>query len=272
MAHRYDVYKYGKYIEHEYKCAGRYGAKGEKRAARKKATPEQMKKQNQWNKEKRVLRKIRANFKAGDLWVTLKFSRGTRKSIEEMLDTRDKLFKKLRMVYQKRGKPLKYMYRIEIGERGGIHIHLLVNRLEGNPGTADVVQDVWKKLTGGHTHYTPIYEEGGYKDLADYLVKPVKEEISGQMTLWGGEEEKKILSKYGCSRNLEEPEKETHKYKRRTIRKLVENGPKPTPGYYIDQDSIRYGTNPYTGMTYYYYTEIALGQQVEELWKGDDDG
>ena len=54
MAHRHDVYRYGpgeKYIEHEIKCAGRYGAKGEKRAQKKKATPEQIKKQNQWNRE-----------------------------------------------------------------------------------------------------------------------------------------------------------------------------------------------------------------------------
>ena len=46
MAYRHDTYKYKnkKIIEHEFKYAGRYGAKGEKRAQRKKATPEQMKK------------------------------------------------------------------------------------------------------------------------------------------------------------------------------------------------------------------------------------
>jgi hypothetical protein len=73
--------------------------------------------------------------------------------------------------------------------------------------------------------------------------------------------------KYGCSRGLEVPEKETHTYKRRTIRKLVENGPKPTKGYYIDQDSIRHGINLYNGMTYYYYTEIKLDKQSHETWK-----
>lgn len=272
MAHRYDVYRYGRYIEHEYKCAGRYGAKGEKRAEKRKATPEQIKKQNQRNREKKVLRKMRANFEAGDLWITLKFAKGTRKSIEEILSIRDKLLRKLRDTYRKRGKPLKYMYRIEIGERGGIHIHVLLNRLDGTPGTADVVRKIWQELTGGHVHFTPIYEEGGYKELADYLVKPQKEEMTGQLTLFGTEEERKLLSKYGCSKNLIEPEKETHVYKKRTIRKLVENGPEPTPGYYIDQDSIRYGVNPYTGMTYYYYTEIMLGQQSEDIWKGGDGG
>lgn len=279
MAHRHDVYRYGpgkKYIEHEYKCKGRYGANGEKRAPKKKVTPEQIRKQNQWKKEKEVLRVMRENFGEGDLWATLKLPKGTRMGKEKILDIRDKFFRKLRDRYKSRKQALKYMYRIEIGERGGIHIHLLINRLDGKPWTAEVVSRIWEELAGGHVHYTPVYEQGGMKELADYLTKPVKEEITGQLTLFGTEEEQKIFSKYGCSRSLKRPEKETHEYKRRTIRRLVENGPEPTPGYYIDQDSVRYGTNPFTGMTYYYYTEIKLpengtyrrsaGQQDGERW------
>ncbi|MFQ8879417.1 MAG: hypothetical protein ACLR7N_13515 [Roseburia hominis] len=66
MAHKKMVYRYGpggdKYTEYEFKFVGRFGAKGEKRGPRKKATPEQIRKQNQWNKEKTVLRLIRENF------------------------------------------------------------------------------------------------------------------------------------------------------------------------------------------------------------------
>lgn len=72
-------------IETEYKFAGKYGAKGEKRAKRKKATPEQMAKQNQINKENRIRRLIKANFYPSDLWVTLKYPKGTRKSYEEVM-------------------------------------------------------------------------------------------------------------------------------------------------------------------------------------------
>ena len=43
MAHRHDVYEYGIYREHEIKYVGKFGAKGEKRAKKKKATPEQVK-------------------------------------------------------------------------------------------------------------------------------------------------------------------------------------------------------------------------------------
>lgn len=259
--HREDVYRYGKndkYIEYEYKTVGKYGAKGEKRAPRKKATPEQIEKQNQRNKEKRVLRKMRSNFEPGDLWITLKFPKGTRLPVEDVKKCKDGFLRGIRAEYKKRKQACKYMYRLEIGERGGIHMHILLNRLDGTPGTAEIVQTIWHRITGGHVHYTPAYEEGGFRELAEYLVKKNTEEISGQLTLFGGEEECKIFSRYGCSKNLIEPQPEVHEYKRRTIRKLVENGPEPTPGYYIDQDSIRYGANPYNGMTYYYYTEIRL--------------
>ena len=273
MAYRHDTYKYKnkKIIEHEFKYAGRYGAKGEKRAQRKKATPEQMKKQNQYNREKLVLRKMRNNFKRGDLWITLKLKKGERVSAQEILKIREKFLRQLRGVYKKRGRALKYMCRIEIGERGGIHIHILVNRIKGTPGTAEVISQIWGRLTGGHVNYAPVYEEGHFKDLADYLVKKPKEEITGQLTLFGTEEERKIFSEYTCSKNLELPEKETHDYKHWTLRKLVENGPGPKPGYYIDRDSIRHGKNPYTGMSYYYYTEIRLERDAGEIRRECED-
>ena len=273
MAYRHDTYKYKnkKIIEHEFKYAGWYGAKGEKRAQRKKATPEQMKKQNQYNREKLVLRKMRNNFKRGDLWITLKLKKGERVSAQEILKIREKFLRQLRGVYKKRGRALKYMCRIEIGERGGIHIHILVNRIKGTPGTAEVISQIWGRLTGGRVNYAPVYEEGHFKDLADYLVKKPKEEITGQLTLFGTEEERKIFSEYTCSKNLELPEKETHDYKHWTLRKLVENGPEPKPGYYIDRDSIRHGKNPYTGMSYYYYTEIRLERDAGEIRRERED-
>ena len=274
MAHRKDVYKYGKYIEYEFKCEGNFGCKGEPRAPKRKATPEQIKKQNQWRKEKHVLRLIRCNFGRGDLWTTLKFPRGTRLTGKELKQIRKDFLKELRAAYGKRKQKLKYICRLEIGENGGPHIHIIVNRLaqlSGAPTTAEVIQEIWEHY-GKYLNYTPLYEEGDFKDLAAYITKPLKEEIAGQLTLFGGEEDRKIFSAYSHSKNLVVPEKEPHEYKRRTIRKLIENGPTPTPGYYIDRDSILYGKNPYTGETYYYYTEIRLGEQVEDIWKEGDDG
>lgn len=250
-----EIYRYGPYIEHEIKYPGKYGAKGEKREKKKKATPEQVKKQNQYNKEKNVLRKMRANFKPGDLWVTLKFPAGTRMQVKGLIRIRKKFINNLRDNYKRRGTELKFMCRAEIGERGGTHLHMIVNQLECG-GAAELIQRLWKIY--GTVHFVPLYEDGHFRQLAEYLVKPLKEEISGQMTLWGTEEETKLYSRYTCSRNLVEPEPEEHTYKRRTVRKLVEEGPTPKEGYYIDRDSIRSGVNPFTGMSYFYYTEIRL--------------
>lgn len=268
MAYKEEVYSYGagkKYIEHEIKCVGRFGAKGEKRGARKKATPEQVQKQNQRNREKKVLRKLRANFKKGDLWITLKFPKGTRIGIDELKKTRAKMLRKMRAAYKKSNSVCKFIYREEIGELGGVHIHMVISRIKG-PGTAETISKLWKELTGGNVNYTPLYDDGDYKKLADYIVKPPKEEITGQLTLFGTEEEKKFYSKYGCSKNLIEPEPEVKEFKRRTIRKLVKNGPQPKDGYYIDRNSITYGVNQYTGMTYYYYTEVELEKKAEDKW------
>ena len=250
-----EIYRYGPYIEHEIKYPGRYGAKGEKREKKKKATPEQVKKQNQHNKEKKVLRIMRANFEPGDLWVTLKFPTGTRMAPEELTDIRTKFFNNLRDNYKRRKTGLKFMCRAEIGERGGVHLHMIINQLADGRG-AELIQRLWKKY--GAVHFVPLYEDGHFKQLADYLVKPPKEEITGQMTLWGTEEEQKLYSRYTCSRNLVIPEPEEKEYRRRTVRKLVEEGPTPEEGYYIDRDSIRSGKNQFTGMSYLYYTEIRL--------------
>ena len=40
MAYHRDLWEFADSAEYEYKYAGKYGAKGEKRRARKKATPE----------------------------------------------------------------------------------------------------------------------------------------------------------------------------------------------------------------------------------------
>lgn len=69
MAYWLDTFHFFNSIEYEFKFAGKYGAKGEKRMPKKKATPEQIKLQNQLNREIRVRRLIKANFFPEDLWA-----------------------------------------------------------------------------------------------------------------------------------------------------------------------------------------------------------
>ena len=250
MAYRQYEWIFDNSIETDIVYAGRYGAKGEKRAPRRKATPEQVKRQNQRNKEIRMRRLIKANFREGDLWVTLKYQAGTRKEVKEVQADLSRFLRKLRTEYKKLHVTLKFIYRIELGRQGGIHTHLLVNRVLD----ADrIIQRLW---TRGRVNWTSTYECGGFKSLAEYIVKE-PEEIEGQMSLFDEPDRGKLI-KYSSSRNLVRPEPVKKEYSRRTVRKILRDGPKPHEGFYIDKDSVVIGVNPYTGYSYIHYTEIRI--------------
>lgn len=239
--------------EYEYKFAGKYGAKGESRERKRNPTPEQIARQNQWNRETKVRRLIKANFRPGDFWITLRYQKGYRPTLEQVKKDFKNFRDRLKRRYKKAGVDLKYIYRMEIGKAGGIHIHFLANAVEKMTG--NTINTLWSSVRGATSiYYTHIYDEGEYEDLAEYITKRPSKEIEGQLNLFG-EEERNDLIKYGCSRNLEtvEPEKKVRSHW--TMRKMIDKGPEPTPGFYIVKDSIRCGVNKVTGYSYFYYTE-----------------
>jgi hypothetical protein len=251
-----DTWPFPNSIEYEYKFAGKYGAKGETRLPKRKATPEQIQKQNQFNREKNMRRLIKANYAPDDLWNTLKYPKGTRKPLGEIKKDLKYFHAEMRKEYKKHGEMYKFIIRFEIGKYGGIHIHILINRSQSIPHTDLLIKRIWKF---GYVNYQSLYEYGGYQKLANYIVKKPNKEQEKQLSLFE-EEDRKELIKYSSSRNLIRPEPERKTYRRWTPQKLIENGPKPTPGYYIDKDSIRYGVNEYTGMSYYQYTECRIDE------------
>lgn len=261
MAYCVDTYECGDVIEHEYKYMGKYGAKGEKRAPRKKATPEQMERQNHANKIKRVKREILLNFHPWDLWLTLKYKRGTRKYTKEVLADVKEWTDKLRKIYRKAGEKLKWIRRIEIGKYGGIHVHILINRPRTIKDIDLVCKDIWGRAG---INFQSLREEGGYEQLAAYLCKKGDDETEGQLSFLPDEDRKRCIS-YSTSRNLIRPEdvRERKQYSHWTMRKIISDGPKPRDGYYIDKNSIRTGINPFTGMSYYYYSEVRIKSRWE---------
>ena len=50
---------------------------------------------------------------------------------------------RLRYRYKKLEDVLKYIYRIEIGKRGGIHVHILLNRTKCSKGTDTLIAECW---------------------------------------------------------------------------------------------------------------------------------
>lgn len=254
MAYNLDKWVFPNSNEYEYKFAGNYGAKGEKRAKKQKATPEKIEKQNQFNREKKMRRLIKANFYPEDYWLTLKYPKGTRKQVSEVMKDLKYFLEKMRKTYKKVGEQFKFVYRMEIGKRGGIHIHMIINRIR-ELETDILVKETWGKF--GSVNYQMLYERGGYQQLAEYIVKKPREDEYKQIKLFDEEEQKQFI-KYSSSRNLIRPEPERKVYLRRTVEKLKNDGPKASEGYYIDPDSIRIGVNQYTGLSYIQYIEYRI--------------
>lgn len=271
MAYKRKKYTFPDSIEYEFVYAGKYGAKGEKRAPRKKKTKEQIKKQNQKNRENLVRRVIKLNFAEGDHWICIKYPKGYRPPLEQVLDDIERFKKNVKNAYKKRGAPFKWVLRLEVGKRGGIHAHMVINRIENSDL---ILEEKWRsilkkcgfpeKKAAGMIDYKSIYTAGGYKDLAEYIVKQPQEDSEEyeQLSLFAPVQQKKLL-KISTSRNLIRPEPEVKERSNWTMRKMVTNGPVPTEGFYIDEDSIVCGVNPYTGMSYYRYTEYRIRGRTE---------
>lgn len=240
-------------IEYEIKFMGKYGAKGEKRQKKQKPTPEVIKRQNQRNKEKRMRRLIDANFEEGDLWVTLKYPKGVRLDPKQVKNDLKKFLDSMRRKYKSKATEFKFIYRLEIGKQGGVHIHMIIPRIRG-ADTELMIQNAWKC---GRVNFQAL-DGGDYQELAAYITKPPDELIKNQLSMFP-EEERKEFIKYSSSRNLIRPEPERKEFKRKTLKKLILDEPKATPGFYVVKESIVFGINPYTGMSYYHYKERRLG-------------
>lgn len=245
-------------IEYEIKYFGKYGARGEKRSKKKKPTPEVIKKQNQKNRIKKMKRLIKANFDKGDLWITIKYPKGTKKHVIDVKKDMRKFNDTMRRKHKAHDSEFKFVNRMEIGKQGGIHIHMLTNRIDG-VDTAELLQKAWKH---GRINYA-VLDDGEYEDLAAYIVKEPDEEVYKQLSLFPMEERKEFI-KYSTSRNLVRPAPERKTFKKKTVRKMIDEGITATPGYYVVKDSIRMGVNPYTGMSYINYTE----RKIERLNDG----
>lgn len=240
------IWDFGDTIEIEEKHTGRYGAKGQKREKREKPSSEDIKRQNQWKKKRDIRRLIKWNFKKNDHWFTLTYPKGYRPSVKEIMGDIQKMIRKVRNQYRKLGQELKYIYRIGIGSKGGRHVHILVNRIDS---TDTIVSDAWKK---GHVNFRLLYEEGGYKKLADYIAKELEE--------WEPED----MKRFHPSRNLIRKEPEEKEIRRRNLVDKQGNPiyPKAKKGYYIDPDSVKTGINKVTGFAYRHYTLVKLDRRI----------
>ena len=230
----------GKTVEIEKYYTYRYHKKGEKREKKLTPTREEQKRINTRNAEKKLRRILNANFKGDDIHLILTYQKDNRpQNKEDLKKNIRKFLDALRKEYKKQGRELKYIHVAEIGKRGAVHHHLVINYIEQK-----IITKLWNK---GRPKMFPLDDTGQYEKLASYLIKETCKNI-------GEDEEEKIQSKrWDSSRNLIHPET-----KKRIV--PVKNGFNPNPkerkGYYIDKGSINYGISEYTGYPYLSYTLI----------------
>lgn len=233
------LYDLGLLIEVDEYRDGRYGARGEKRKEKKKPTPEQMRRQNQFNRTRRLRRMMRANFDEGDLYWTLTFDKTRRP--RDMLEAKAMwatFQRKFRAICKKQKKKFKWVIRIEKGSKGAFHIHLVMNAVD-KPREIAIL---WREY--GHAHLEYMYLEGGFAELAAYITKP---------------EEKGEEAYYSRSRNLLIPVPLIEMVRM----SLADRDDIEIPeGYYLDKSSLIEGVNPVTGYPYRHYTLVRI--------RGDD--
>lgn len=208
---------------------------------KEKITPEQMQKINELNAERKLRIKINANFGPDDLFTTLTYQKNLRPTPEQAKKNIKKFIDALRGEFKKLGIPLKYINVTEY-KNAAIHHHVLINHIEGQD-VAKMVRELWEF---GRPDFKFLDKTGQYKDLAHYIIKETSKTYKEND---GGHKQR-----YSCSRNLVMPEPKTEIVK--ATKWLAD--PKPTKGYYIDQDTIYNGVDPFTGREYQHYTMVKL--------------
>lgn len=234
------------------KCyPGNYGAPGQKRNTKQKRTPEEIRKQNETNRWRRLQRIILKNFSIGDWHLILNYREGDRPATyEEAVKQRRDFIAAVRKIYKKAGIPFKWIAVTERGKRKRVlHHHLIIEDIDRDGiRTTKLVKKLWKQ---GHVFFSALYEDGEYEKLAEYIVKSETKEECGWCT-------------YSRSRNLIVPVPKVEYKQHRRWR----NPPVAPKGWYVVEKSLWNGKNPVTGLPVQHYTL----KKLITTGKGDDSG
>lgn len=227
-----ETYTNGDICEIEKYYSSRFGKKGIKRGDRKKPTSEEMEKINARNAAKQLRRLIETNFTPGDYHLVLTYRKGDRPSPMEAKELLVAFLRKLRQAYRKSGYDLKYISVTEMEARS-IHHHLIINACDPT-----LIQQLWR---WGRPHMTMLDDEGGYKALAEYLIKETSRTFGTKNSVQG--------KRYNCSRNLKQPS-----VKKEIVRAdSWREHPTAPKGWIVDVDSVITGSHAVTGYAYQAY-------------------
>lgn len=121
----------------------------------------------------------------------------------------------LKKIYKAQGQELKYIETAEIGERGAIHLHMVINDID--------IREVKKLWSYGYVKAIPLDSSGQYRKLASYFIKYFQKTR--------GTTEQIQKKAYNCSRNLIRPIPKKEVMWGRVFRKEI----KVPKGWYLDK-------------------------------------
>lgn len=199
---------------------GNYGAPGVRRSDRRRRTSEEVRKNNDRNRMRKLQRIILANFPTGRT-VHLTYRKDERpETMEEAMRQRKDFLKAMRKACRAAGIEWKFIIVTERGKRGqALHHHMIV---EDRTEPIDLLRTISMLWTHGRVASTKMEEEeDGFATLADYLLKKETKTDKGGTS-------------YSRSRNLIVPEPKKEIIKRRTWTRE----PKAPAGWYIVKGSV----------------------------------
>lgn len=251
-----------KYIPKQY----RGETSGIRKAKPEKKTPEEIREANARQAVRKLVRKLNANFRPGDLHTILTYDPKEGRPDPERAREIVRRFQQLvRKEYKLRGEEYKYILVTEY-KRTAIHHHLVTNNInDGTVTSKDIIRRCWRAAGGtGRPKYVDLDETGSYERLAAYLIK----ETSKTYAEDGGWKQR-----YSCSRNLINPKPERRTV---TLKKLWNLNPVPKEGYHILQD-LTYNGIDKAGYPYQRYYQVKdrpspedwmpPGRRKEKTWK-----
>ncbi len=254
MPYIIEIVQAGRTVEVQKYYSSRYGKKGIKRGKNRSITKEEQRRVNKRAAEKKLRRIINENFQEGDTHLVLDYRKDRRPADrKQMRADADDFLREMRKLYKGLGIPFKYIHVMEIGKKGALHHHLIINTPE-EISQREIVR-CWKGR--GRTHHNPLDDTGQYAQLAAYLIKQSDGMLKEPDALQG--------KRWNSSRNLRKPrilKKEPVK-DRGWYNRVARLPKKLEKSYYLDGDSIREGIHEKTGYTFFEYAFV----KINETWK-----
>lgn len=219
----------------------RYHPKQEKRKPKSKKTSEKQRDINDRQLVRKLTRILNDNFDGTSWYITFSYRKEDRPDIERLLCHVRELLKKMRKIYKDMEGELKYVEVEEVGERGAVHIHMVINDID--------IREIKKLWKYGYVTAKPLDDSGQYRKLAEYFIK------YHQKTRGTAEQIRKKA--YSCSRNLTRPKPKKKIINSNQFRKEI----KVPEGWYLDKESVRQGVTD-EGYEYLFYTLIQIHRRI----------